>query len=305
VSTVKDFFKSWLEAKRPETADSTFDFYSQTANSFLAHLGDRTNLDIGAITRNDVLTFRNTLALKLAAKTVNHRIKTVRMIFKAASRDSFITQNPADHVETVKKKGETKRRPFTTKELQAVLSVTDSEWSSLIKIGLYTGQRLGDLALLEWRNIDLQRGEVRFVTRKTERPMIIKMAESLRKHLSSLTRPDDANLPVHPKAYAAVIRAKGRVVTLSRQFGELLAKTGLRKKKTHDSTGIGRNSVRQANELSFHCLRHTAVSLLKDAGVPQAVVMEFIGHESIDMSHQYTHVGEEALEKAAAAFPEL
>ena len=104
MSTVKDYFKSWLEAKRPETADSTFDFYSQTANSFLAHLGDRTNLDIGVITRNDVLTFRNTLALRLAAKTVNHRIKTVRMIFKAASRDSLITQNPAEHVETVKKR---------------------------------------------------------------------------------------------------------------------------------------------------------------------------------------------------------
>jgi integrase len=42
-------------------------------------------------------------------------------------------------------------------------------------------------------------------------------------------------------------------------------------------------------------LRHTAVSLLKDAGVPDAVVMALVGHESAAMSHRYTHVGKEAL----------
>jgi site-specific recombinase XerD len=47
------------------------------------------------------------------------------------------------------------------------------------------------------------------------------------------------------------------------------------------------------------------VSLLKDAGVPQAVVQELIGHDSKAMSALYTHVGREALEKAAAALPEL
>jgi len=51
--------------------------------------------------------------------------------------------------------------------------------------------------------------------------------------------------------------------------------------------------------------RHTAVSLLKDAGIPEAAVMELVGHDSKQMSAHYTHVGREALEKAAAAFPEL
>jgi integrase len=39
----------------------------------------------------------------------------------------------------------------------------------------------------------------------------------------------------------------------------------------------GRDGKRQRNELSFHCLRHTAVTLLKEAGIPQAVVKELIG----------------------------
>jgi integrase len=57
--------------------------------------------------------------------------------------------------------------------------------------------------------------------------------------------------------------------------------------------------------VSLHSLRHTAVSLLKDAGVPDAVVMALVGHQSAAMSHRYTHVGHEALVKAARTLPEL
>jgi integrase len=84
-----------------------------------------------------------------------------------------------------------------------------------------------------------------------------------------------------------------------------LAQAGLREEQTHKGRGIGRNAKRRASKLSFHSLRHTAVSLLKDAGIPQATVMELIGHDSEQMSALYTHVGREALQKAAAALPVL
>jgi len=35
--------------------------------------------------------------------------------------------------------------------------------------------------------------------------------------------------------------------------------------------------------------------------VPEAVVMEMVGHDSEQMSAHYTHVGREALEKAASS----
>ena len=69
--------------------------------------------------------------------------------------------------------------------------------------------------------------------------------------------------------------------------------------------GIGRAAKRAPSQLNFHSLRHTAVSLLKDAGIPQAVVQELVGHDSEQMSALYTHVGPEALERAAAALPEI
>jgi len=57
--------------------------------------------------------------------------------------------------------------------------------------------------------------------------------------------------------------------------------------------------------LSFHCLRHTAVTIMKEAGIPAAVVMELIGHDSEQMSSVYTHVGAEAMQKAANSIPDL
>jgi integrase len=92
---------------------------------------------------------------------------------------------------------------------------------------------------------------------------------------------------------------------LSRQFSELLVAAGLREPRPHNSRGIGRAGKRQAFELSFHSLRHTAVSLLKDAGIPDAVVMALVGHESAAISQRYTHVGLEALQRAAESLPEV
>ena len=68
---------------------------------------------------------------------------------------------------------------------------------------------------------------------------------------------------------------------------------------------MGFGGRRASSELSFHSLRHTAVTLLKDAGIPQAVVQELIGHDSQQMSALYTHVGHEALERATAALPDI
>jgi hypothetical protein len=103
-----------------------------------------------------------------------------------------------------------------------------------------------------------------------------------------------------------IINRHGRSANLSNHFADLLAQAGLRERAPHHrSKGKGRSGQRASNSLSFHSLRHTAVSLLKDAGIPEGVVMELVGHDSKSMSAHYTHVGVEALEKAVAALPEI
>jgi len=57
--------------------------------------------------------------------------------------------------------------------------------------------------------------------------------------------------------------------------------------------------------LAVHCRRNTAVTMLNEAGIPAATVMELTGHSSKEMSEHYTHVGKESLKLAAEAFPSL
>lgn len=305
--TMSDFVKDWLTQKKPETKPSTLTFYTAATNKFLKFLGADAYREIGDIAREHIRRFRNTEAETLAPRTVNHDLKCLKMLFRAARREGLLSDDPTEFVDTIRqKRNHLNRRPFTVPELTAVLSVADEEWRSMILFGFYLGHRLGDIARLTWQNIDLQRNEIRFIDGKTEKTIMLPIAEPLRKHIEKLPSSDDPNAPIHPRAFAIVI-AQGKTAHLSNQFADLLAQAGLREKKAHRKTGdgVGRGRGSGAGGLSFHCLRHTAVSLLKDAGVPEAVVMEFVGHDSEEMSRHYTHVGRAALESAAAKYPNL
>jgi integrase len=305
--TLEKVFRDWIVEKQAEVAPATLDFYRQTSNDFLEFIGPRASDDIQTISRSDIVTYRGVLSRRLSAKTVNHRIKTLRSIFEFAVRQRYVWENPATHVKGIRNNEPRVRRPFTIEEVRKLLAVADPEWATLIKLGLYTGQRLGDLARLTWANVDLQRGVIELVTRKTEKRVVIPMAPTLADHLRSFKKPSAApDAPVNPIAFKAEQSCCGRVGTLSNRFAFLMAKAELRAAAPHHILlNRGRDGKRQRNALSFHCLRHTAVTLLKEAGVPQAVTMALIGHDSPEISQHYTHVGDEALKKACAALPEI
>jgi integrase len=46
----------------------------------------------------------------------------------------------------------------------------------MILFGLYTGQRLGEIATLRWNNLDVARGELRLSTRKTGKAIVLPLA---------------------------------------------------------------------------------------------------------------------------------
>jgi integrase len=304
VATVRKFIADWLHTKQPEVSAGTLAFYKKSTAKFLEFLGTAADLDLASITRITVLEFRNHIAKRNSPVTTNSDLKAIKMICRAAKRDGYIAEDPAEFVETVRKNSEQARRPFTISEIQRVISAADAEWKSLILFGLYTGQRLADIATLTWDHVDLARNEIRLKTRKTAKRLTIPFAAPLRTHLDALAVGAERGSPIHPRAFGTMSR-QGKSGNLSNQFSDILAKAGLRQKAPHRTTHKGRGARRTSYELSFHSLRHTAVSLLKDAGIPEATVMELVGHESKQMSAHYTHVGREALEKAAAAFPEL
>ena len=306
-STVSNFMDSWLKRKELEAGEKTHARYSTVAAQFTGHLGAKAGRDIANVTAADITKFRDALAKRVTVGTVNVSMKILRSAFAQARRDGMIDVNEAERVTLLKRKDRFERRPFSMPELKRILEVAKDEWRGMILFGLYTGQRLSDLANLTWQNVDLQRAELRLVTGKTGRRQIIPLAEPLLNYIAELPAGDKPDAPLFPKIHATAQRHK-HAGNLSNEFFGILVAAGLAQKKSHHADPDkkkGRSAKREQNEISFHSLRHTATSLLKSAGVSDAVAMEFIGHDSKSVSRQYTHIPTELLKQAAAKLPDI
>jgi integrase len=244
-ASVNEYAKGWLDIKEAERKPSTFESYGKSIEKFLEFLGHDAELDISLLTKKHITAFRNSLAQKVGPGTVNFDLSIIKMLFRTARRDGYILENPAEFVDSVREDRKDFRRPFTIPEIRRILEIADDEWKSLILFGLYTGQRLGDLARLTCDNIDLARSEIRLKTGKTDKRLILPIAAPLRKHLEHLPTSDTPGVPLHPKALNLVVNRKGRVGDLSNQFADLLSQAGLREKRSHERTGRGRGTRRK------------------------------------------------------------
>jgi integrase len=302
VSTARAFFESWAANKKRETAESTGDRYSKVASQFIESLGKRAAIDVSLLSSRDILAFRDDLGKRVSTSTTNQAVKVVRMALKDAVGENLASANAAAAVRPAKSKGArpNARRAFTLGELRRILTCAAGEWRGMILFGLYTGQRLGDVASVTWQNIDLTRGELAFVSQKTGRRMLIPIAAPLHRYLEESDAGEDPKQPLFPLAYATK-----RVGTLSNQFYEILADAGLVPRRKHVASGKGRANRRAFNELSFHALRHTATSLMKNAGISPAIVQDVIGHDSPAISANYTHIDQAAKRTAVESLPDL
>ena len=306
--TTRSFVDGWRERTRGEVAHATWQRYDAVVSGFLASLGGKADQDIGQVTQEDIARFRDEEAKRVGATTVNLSLKILRVLFTAAESARVVSRNEARHVAMLKKRGKAgARRAFTLEELKRVLETCDDEWRSLVLFGFYSGGRMGDLVSLTWENIDLARGELRYESSKTGRVVLVPLAKPLREHIDHLPAGDNPKQPLHPRAFEVLAR-QGRVGSLSNKFYEILVSAGLAKARSHKrdaTTKSKRAGKRSYSEVSFHALRHSSVTMLKLAGVGEAVAMDLVGHDSVEISRHYTHIDHEAKLEAVNRLPVL
>lgn len=305
-AVARDFLTQWAEKRKADTALRTYQAYRQVLRDFVTSLGERANVDISQLTKTDVAKYRDAVLERTSVANANKSLKYLRVALNAAYKDGVAQDNPAAKLDVLKRRetGRAERRPFTIKELKTIMTHASGEWKGLILFGLYTGQRLKDIARLTWLNIDLENEELRFVTGKTGRRMLIPLASPLLAHLQTMPAGDDPAAPLFPDSHA-IASKEGSDSRLSQQFQALLVTASMATERTKDVTGKGRSLRRLVSEISFHSLRHTATSLLKNAGVPEAVAMDIIGHDSEAISRHYTHIETKAKRAALQKLPNV
>jgi integrase len=287
----REFLIKWAETRKVDTALRTYQAYTQVIRDFVKSLGERAGLDISQLTKADVAKYRDEVLKRTSVANANKSLKYLRVALGAAYKDGVAQENPASKLDTLRRReaDRAERRPFTVKELKNVLGHASGEWKGIILFGIYTGQRLKDIARLTWQNIDIESEELRFVTAKTGRRMSLPLASPLLAYVQTMPAGDDPSAPLFPDAHA-IASKEGSDGRLSQQFYAVLVAAGMAKERTKEETGKGHSQRRTVSEISFHSLRHTATSLLKNAGVPAAVAMDIIGHESEAINRHYTHI---------------
>lgn len=304
-STVQGWREKWLQAKELETETSTHSRYKGILKRFVESLGNRAKNDLSTIRANDIQEFRDSQAKLLSKATANLSLKVLRVWLGEAVTQGYVTSNVAAPIKIIKGAREKKRRPFTLAEISTILeSVKDSEWQGLVLVGIYTGQRLGDIAMMTWQSVDLEKKLVRFVTQKTGRRIELPIAKPLQTYLENLPSSDSPKDYIFPKSAEI---AANRVGTLSNQFHEILGNVGLvtARSKNHEGKKSGRKGARETSELSFHCLRHSTTTILKAAGISDVITREIVGHSSEETSKRYTHLEAEHLKEAIESMPDV
>jgi integrase len=301
-ASIKSWCNTWLEAKSIEAEESTHVRYARIIEQFIESIGAKANRDLSTLQTVDITRFRDREAKALSRATANLSLKVLRVCLGEAVRQGLLAFSPAVRVKILKSSEEAKRRPFTLPEIKRILKACgdDQEWYGLVLFGLYLGQRLGDLARLTWRAVKLEAGEIAFTTRKTGRRIVLPLVQPLIDYLSELPASDNPNAFIFPRAASAK-----RTASLSNQFREIMADAGLVEPRTHESTGKGRSRMRETSELSFHSLRHSAVTLLKASGLSDVFAREIVGHESAAVSRQYTHLSTDDLRTAMQRLPDV
>ncbi len=324
--TLRGYIEDFLKMKRPEVSISRHQGLLSKTKRFLAFMTarGRDKIQIGNVIQKDIIAFREDEISRVRANTAEVTFQVIRMIFNHAVDQGTLSKSPwkglspivgADGDDDDEHPDEV-RRPFTLEEIGKVYEAATGEWKSMIIFGLWTGQRMGDIARLRWGQINMEREEIKFLQKKgrknnKKKEVTVPMAGQLLDHVKSWRQAIGVNYSaeayLHPEMAALGSRTvTGNMSKGSIEFAQILARAGLREKPRYN---VKRQNLpvlpKQRHALVFHSFRHTTASLLANAGVPVSIVRDLLGHKSEIVTNIYISKQNEVARSPLANMPRV
>lgn len=275
----KDIYLKWvLQRNRAKK------WYTSMVETLCRHFGA---MPLRKITTDDIETYlmrrREEITLRGAERSgssCNREHAILMALFNRAIKKGYYAgENPCRGVERY---AETGRRQHVLSgdeemKLMAALNKRNPILGHIVQLALKTGMRRGELLNLRWEWLDFTRGKKGYINLpaticKSKKPRSIPMLFDVREILLELRGSEE--------------KTEGAVLGLDmKHAGDKILRTCQK---------IGLNGV------SLHVMRHTFATRCLDAGVHPFVVKQWLGHQKLDMTDYYSHIGFDEMENAAA-----
>lgn len=281
--TVEQWMEKWLrdvagEKNRPSTL-RTYGMY--TEKWINPHIG---KMKLGKLRPDHVRTLMATMRDAGKSDATRRQVLAIlRRALAVAENDSLIASNPAAKVDAPSV-GQGSHGKFTLLEARKILAVLDAEgvnasrWTCALLAGLRQGEALG----LRWENVDLERRRilvsqaVQQVKGKGLQVVPLKSQASYR------------SVPMVMPVYEALVRETNREGYV--WGGE--KPTGPRRDW---QAWVDLLKLAGVEHRPLHAARATCGSLLLEAGVPDKIIAEILGHSQVKITQDHYLHGDDRM----------
>ena len=308
--TLAAYLDKWLKAHAVVVSTRTLEEYERIINLRVkgrigqATLSSISGLDLQQLYA-DLLKSGGKDGRPLSERSVHHVHRCLFTAFEAAVRTNHLRVNPARTIKGPRVEGTEMSILNGPDEISRFLAkAAGHKFEALIILALATGLRRGEIIVLRWSDVDLERGTVsvnRAATLTKMEGVIIK-APKTKKGRRKIALPSMAveTLKAHKKRQAEEMLASGArsadgLVFCDHTTGEML--------KLDAVTKAVQDLAKKAKvNVTLHGLRHSHASMLLAGGVHPKVAQERLGHSTVNVTLDiYSHLMEGMQETAAAA----
>ena len=243
----------------------------------------------------------------LSQTTIKHEFNFLKNVFNFAETHDYISVNPMRKVPPPHKERK-QIEYFTADQAEAFLTaleLAEPKWRTIINVLLRTGLRRGEAAAIKWKDIDFEKRQIRISKNAIYTPTTGILVTSAKTKTSERTVPISSRLlEILSEWREEQQRALGGSgISLSQNFFVFANENNPLEPIRPDSiTRAVKRLVASVGlpDMSPHDLRHTAATLLLEAGTDVKSVGAILGHKDARTTLDfYVGVQQEKLQDAS------
>lgn len=290
---------TWLATYLPNIEQSTKDGYKEKIDLYIKpSLG---HFPLKALKNNDIQIWVNNLKKRLAPKTIRNAYNNLNAALKQAVVLRMIPYNPCEGT-VLPKLQRPQTNVYSIAAIQHALAIADDlSTYLLILLGASVGLRRGEMAALQWKDVDFAKETISVTQNRVHTTLgIIEKAPKTQAGKRTITIGHDvANALRDAKSiYDEAVRSnpafKDLGYVLFKENGEPFHPDSLTQKWERFIAKHKLPSIR------LHDLRHSNATAMIAAGINAKVVQHRLGHANVSITlNTYTHVLPEMDQEAA------